>query len=239
LEYEYIHENVSTIRESIKEAALRVGRRPEDVRIVAVTKTVDKGVLPALLSAGVSDAAENRWQVAREKFDHPTAGDMTWHFIGSLQTNKVKYIVPRFHWIHSVDRQELALALSQEATKLNRNLSVLLQVNVANEPLKHGFHIDDTLRMAKLISTYPGMTLRGLMTMAPVVENSEDVRSVFRQLRTLQKEIRDKLSLESFAECSMGMSDDFQVAIEEGATIVRIGRKLVGVSNVAEGGQSS
>lgn len=215
----YIAQNAARIRTSIQAAAERGHRHPNDVRIVAVTKTAGPDVLPLLLEEGIQDAGENRWQVAREKFEHPKSTEFTWHFIGTLQTNKVKYIAPRFDWVHSVDSVELAEALAKAAVKLNRNINLLLQVNVAEEPQKHGFAAAACLDAVRRIRELPGVTLRGLMTMAPIVQRAEDTRWVFRELRLLRDRIRGDLDLVDFDQLSMGMSDDFPVAIEEGATL--------------------
>lgn len=238
MDYSYIKNNVTAVRATVDLAAKRAHRNAQEIRVVAVTKSVSEDVLPALLAEDVVDVAENRWQVARDKLSHPLADQFHWHFIGSLQLNKVKYIVPRFEWIHAVDREELYQALSSEATRLERTLQVLLQVNVAEEPQKHGFRLDDVTAAAKRLQGLPGISLRGLMTMAPMLgpESNVDVaRDVFRTLCRLQGELRHTLSLETFDQLSMGMSDDYPIAIEEGATLVRVGRNLVGKQTTPEG----
>nr|WP_284200240.1 YggS family pyridoxal phosphate-dependent enzyme [Alicyclobacillus sacchari] len=176
-----------------------------------------------MAAACVRDAAENRWQAAREKLEHQASALLTWHFIGTLQTNKVKYIAPRFDWIHSVDRLELAVALAQAAERAGRTLNVLMQVNVAQESQKHGFAPEICLEAARAIAGMPSLALRGLMTMAPQVDDPELARPVFRALRELRDDVRARLSLAAFDELSMGMSQDYPIAIEEGATMVRIG----------------
>ncbi|WAH35521.1 YggS family pyridoxal phosphate-dependent enzyme [Alicyclobacillus dauci] len=233
----FIAENLAWIQAEISRAANSAQRNSEDVRIIAVTKTAESDILPLLIQAGIRDAAENRWQVAREKFQHGAAADLQWHFIGSLQTNKVKYVVPHFSWIHSVDRMELASAISHEAVKRNRHVSLLLQVNIAEEAQKHGLRVDEVLSVAEQVVTLPNVMLRGLMTMAPLCENPDDTRPVFRALRDLQRDLQMKMSLEDFDQLSMGMSQDFRIAVEEGSTMVRIGRRLVQpFSEQAEGG---
>jgi PLP dependent protein len=231
----FITDNVERIQETIASACHRAGREQDAVRIIAVTKSVDAEVLLLLADAGIRHAAENRWQVAREKFAHPAAVQFEWHFIGSLQTNKVKYIVPHFTWVHSVDRVKLAEAISQEAIKRDKQLNLLLQVNVAEEPQKHGFHIDEVDAAVRTIQALPNVRLRGLMTMAPLLSNAEEARPVFRRLHGLLEEVRNNQSLPDFEELSMGMSDDYKVAVEEGATMVRIGRQLVQLQGT-EGG---
>lgn len=238
LDYAYIKDNVISVQSGVKAAVERSNRLLDDVRIVAVTKSVGPEVLPALLEVNVVDVAENRWQIARDKLAHPSSTAFRWHFIGSLQLNKVKYIAPRFDWVHSADREELCVALSHEATRVGRTLQVLLQVNVAEEPQKHGFQVDHVASAANRLMGLPGIALRGLMTMAPAMTSDEDakrVRGVFRVLRQLQTDLKQRLSLETFDQLSMGMSSDYPLAIEEGATMVRIGRDLVGERMSKEG----
>lgn len=227
MEYGFVQQRVEEIRARVEEACRRSRRHPDGVRIVAVTKTATPDVLPALYAAGIRDVGENRWQMARDKLQHPAASQFVWHFIGTLQTNKVKYVAPRFHWIHSLDRPELAHALSEEAVRRGLVLNVLVQVNISGEAQKHGVAPEDAERLVRLARELPGLSLRGLMTMAPVASRPEDVRHVFAGLRKLLHDLRSRLSLEGFDQLSMGMSDDFEVAVEEGATMIRIGRRLV------------
>ncbi|GLG01097.1 YggS family pyridoxal phosphate enzyme [Alicyclobacillus hesperidum subsp. aegles] len=227
MDFAYVQENVAAIRLHVEAACAKAGRDPADVRVIAVTKTAPPDILPALPANGITDAAENRWQAAREKLMHPAATQLTWHFIGTLQTNKVKYVAPRFDWVHSVDRLELALALAEAAQRLARTLNVLIQVNVAQESQKHGFPPEACLEAATAMIGMPNLVLRGLMTMAPQVDDPEQVRPVFRTLRELRDDLQSRLSLATFDQLSMGMSQDFPVAIEEGATMIRVGRRLV------------
>ncbi|WP_206918031.1 YggS family pyridoxal phosphate-dependent enzyme [Alicyclobacillus suci] len=224
----YILKNVEQVRTQVQRALSRRSRPADAVRIIAVTKSATSDVLPLLANAGIFDAAENRWQVARDKFEHPAAKRFEWHFIGSLQTNKVKYIVPRFNWVHSVDRLELARALSQEAVKQSRMLNVLLQVNIAREPQKHGFFAEDVKAVAGAVVALPNLVLRGFMAMAPKVNDMEETRPVFRAMDELLAKTRQTLGLPQLTELSMGMSEDYPVAVEEGATMIRVGRYLVG-----------
>lgn len=237
LDFEYIADRVRRVRENVNQALVRSGRDGAAVDVIAVTKSAPPEVLPALFEAGITDAAENRWQVARDKLAHPAAERFKWHFIGSLQTNKVKYIVPRFDWIHSVDRLELAEALSREAAKTGRTLNILLQVNIAREPQKQGFHQEDVRRVVELVAQLPHLELRGLMTMAPKVAHSEESRPIFRALDELSRQVREDMQLPAFDQLSMGMSDDYPVAVEEGATMIRVGRQLVGPADLTQGGQ--
>ncbi|AEJ43164.1 YggS family pyridoxal phosphate-dependent enzyme [Alicyclobacillus acidocaldarius] len=227
MDYGFVRQRVEDVRARVEDACRRAGRDPAGVRIVAVTKTASPDVLPALHDAGIRDAAENRWQIARDKLAHPAASRFEWHFIGTLQTNKVKYVVPRFAWIHSLDRPELAHALSQEAVRRGVGVNVLVQVNISGESQKHGVAPEEAEHLVRLAHELPGLAVRGLMTMAPIAECPEDVRDVFAGLRDLLHELRTRLSLEALDQLSMGMSDDFEVAVEEGATMIRIGRRLV------------
>lgn len=223
----FVRKNVDIVKQKVEQVASKSGRDASDIRIIAVTKTAESDILPNLLDAGIENAAENRWQVARDKFSHPDSEKFTWHFIGSLQTNKVKYIVPRFAWIHSVDRLDLAEAVSDEAVKRDVVSQLLVQVNVAGEVQKHGISPDDTISLIKAISQLDNVVVRGLMTMAPLVDDVEHTRPVFHALADLFRTCKDALGLETFDQLSMGMSDDFTVAVEEGATMLRIGRRLV------------
>ncbi|WP_367306137.1 YggS family pyridoxal phosphate-dependent enzyme [Alicyclobacillus acidocaldarius] len=227
MDYGFVRQRVEEVRARVEAACRRSGRDPAGVRIVAVTKTASPDVLPALHAAGIRDAAENRWQMARDKLAHPAASSFDWHFIGTLQTNKVKYVVPRFAWVHSLDRPELAHALSEEAVRRGVVVNVLVQVNISGEAQKHGVAPEDAEALVRLAYELPGLAVRGLMTMAPIAERPEDVRHVFAGLRALMHELRSRLSLEALDQLSMGMSDDFEVAVEEGATMIRIGRRLV------------
>lgn len=231
-----IQANVQEVYQDIRAAALRTGRDPQAVKLIAVTKYHSGEILRKLSAAGIVHAGENRWQVAREKFLHTEAGDFTWHFIGPLQTNKVKYIVPRFDWVHSVDRLEVAQALDVQAEKLGRTVNILLQVNVANEPQKHGFQVEQLKPVILDVLQLHHVKLRGLMTMAPRVHHPEETRPVFRALQTLLLELQNQFGDASFNQLSMGMSEDYRVAVEEGATMVRIGRKLTMAKGESLGG---
>jgi PLP dependent protein len=217
--------NVANVRARIAAAADRGGRRAEDVTLVAVTKTVEAARIREAVALGLRVFGENRVQEAREKI--PAVPGAAWHLIGSLQRNKAKEAVRLFQVIESVDSEELAEEISRRAAQQERVLDVLIQVNVAREPQKHGAAPEDAAALVRRASDLPGLRLRGFMTIAPLVSNPEEARPVFRALRDL----RDRLERETrvpLAELSMGMSDDFEVAIEEGATMVRVGRAIFG-----------
>ena len=210
--------NVQDVRRRIASAAERAGRSPEDVVIVAVTKGVDPQNVRIALQAGIGHIGESRVQEARAKLASLSGVEPrpVWHMVGHLQANKVKTAVEVFDIIHSIDSVRLAESLSKRARNA---LPVLLQVNVSGEGAKNGFPPGDLHRAAQVIAHLPNLDVQGLMTIAPIAADPEEVRPVFRELRRL----RDSLGLRHL---SMGMSDDFEVAVEEGATLVRIGRAI-------------
>jgi pyridoxal phosphate enzyme (YggS family) len=215
-----IRANVDTVRQRIEQACQRSGRPPSEITLVAVTKTVDPPAVAAAFAAGISHFGENRVQEAATKIEQLAAltPHPTWHMVGHLQTNKAKKAVEIFDLIQSVDSIKLAEVLSQRTPK---TLPILLEVNIAGEDSKSGFSIDEVAPALEAISGLPNIVIKGLMTIAPLVDDPEEVRPVFRKLRSL----RDSLGLEHL---SMGMTDDFEFAIEEGATMVRIGRAIFG-----------
>lgn len=214
------------VRRQVADAADACGRDPGDVTIVAVTKTVGVEEVTAALAAGVRDFGENRVQEFLGKYGlFPEA---RWHFIGTLQTNKVKDVVGKAQLIHSVDSMRLLSYIERHATERGVIQPVLLQVNISGEEAKHGLTVADLPDAIREASQMDSVEVRGLMTMAPLAR-AEDVRWVFRELREARDSLRatlpDRVELEHL---SMGMSGDFRVAVEEGATIVRIGRALFG-----------
>jgi pyridoxal phosphate enzyme (YggS family) len=213
-----IAERVAHVRQQVERAAERAGRSPADVTIVAVSKGFPPSAIDEAMVAGITDIGENRIQEAAAKIAELRGLPVTWHLVGHLQTNKAKTALELFDIIHSVDSLHLAEVLSHRA---QRPLPVLLEVNVTGEASKFGFPPDEVAAAAQTIARLPRLDLRGLMTVAPFVSDPETVRPVFRELRRL----RDALGL---VELSMGMTDDFEVAIEEGATLVRIGRAIFG-----------
>jgi pyridoxal phosphate enzyme (YggS family) len=215
-----VRANLEQVRERIARAAARAGRAPDDVLLVAVSKTVDLPRIRAALAAGVPALGENRVQEAREKIDalgHP----VPWHLVGSLQTNKAREAARLFDWIHSVDRAELARELDRRARALGRTVAALVQVNLGDEPQKGGAPPDDVKRLLDAVGGLTHVKLRGLMCIPPAAAVAEDARGWFRRLRAL----RDETGLQHL---SMGMSGDFEVAIEEGATMVRVGTAVFG-----------
>jgi pyridoxal phosphate enzyme (YggS family) len=214
-----IAERVAHVRQRVERAAERAGRSPADVTIVAVSKGFPPSAIDEVVVAGIADVGENRVQEATAKIAALRGLPVTWHLVGHLQTNKAKTALELFDIIHSVDSLHLAQVLSHPDR--SGPLPILLEVNVAAEASKFGFAPAEVAAAAQVVARLPHLDLRGLMTVAPFVSDPETVRPVFRELRRL----RDALGLRAL---SMGMTDDFEVAIEEGATLVRIGRAIFG-----------
>jgi PLP dependent protein len=215
--------NIANVRARIRAAAERGGRRADDVLLVAVTKTVDAARVRDAAALGLRTFGENRVQEAREKI--PAVSGVSWHLIGSLQRNKAKEAVRLFDVLESVDSEALAEEVSRRAVEQERAVDVLIQVNVAREPQKHGASPEEAAAVVRRTAALPGLRLRGLMTIAPAVSDPDEVRPVFRALRELRENLQRVLGA-ALPELSMGMSEDFEVAIEEGATMVRIGRAI-------------
>lgn len=223
-----IRNNLNEVRERINKAAVRSGRKPEDILLVAVSKTVGVEAIEAAIKEKVLDFGENRVQELVEKYDILN-GRCNWHLIGRLQTNKVKYIIDKVVMIHSLDRLELADEIQKRAQACNRIVNTLIQVNVSGEETKAGISPEEVYGFVKKVSTYPNIKVRGLMTIAPYTEDPESVRWIFRRLKNISVDIdRENINNIDMQYLSMGMSHDFEVAIEEGANIVRIGSSIFG-----------
>jgi hypothetical protein len=222
-----ISSNIDSIRQRIAAAAKRAGRDPLSIKLMAVTKTVDAERIGRAIDAGLTMLGENYVQEAKDKI--AIIGDAaSWHMIGHLQTNKAKYAVKLFDYVHSVDRLELAQELDRRAGQINRKLNVLIEVN-SGEKSKSGIEKTQALELVRQVAILPNLSVHGLMTMAPFSDNPEDSRSYFEALRELRDEINcEGIYSVSMEELSMGMTDDFEVAIEEGATIIRVGRAIFG-----------
>jgi PLP dependent protein len=223
-----IAENVVRVRERMEAAARRAGRDPGSVKLVAVSKTVDAGRVRQALEAGVNLLGENYVQEAQRKIEELGRG-AGWHFIGHLQSNKARVAVGLFDWVHSVDSLRLAEELSRAAQQQNRVLPVLLQVNLGKEATKFGAQEEEVFRLLEKMASLPGISVKGLMTLPPYGEDPEESRPYFRALRALLEAVsRRGISGVLLEELSMGMSDDFEVAVEEGATLVRVGTAIFG-----------
>lgn len=221
-------ENLEQIKERIALAAKRAGRNPEDIQLIAVSKTYPASDIEKAISYGCSDFGENKVQELVGKIEAIEA-PVNWHLIGHLQTNKVKYIVGKTKLIHSVDSLKLAKEIEKQSAKHNVVTKILIEVNVGEEASKHGILINEVIPLVKEISALPHVKVEGLMTVAPFVEDAEENRTIFRKLYDLSVDIqKQKFDNISMNVLSMGMSNDFEVAVEEGATHVRIGTAIFG-----------
>lgn len=223
-----IKENLAQIENNIIAACEKVGRNRKEVTLIAVSKTKPVSMLEEAYETGIRDFGENKVQEMCDKFDC-LPKDIRWHMIGHLQTNKVKYLMDKAYLIHSVDSLKLAQEIEKQAAKHNRIVDILIEVNIAQEESKFGLAIQDVLVLVKEIAKLSHLRIKGLMTIAPYVENPEDNRLYFRQIKQLSVDIAsqniDNVSMDIL---SMGMSGDYQVAIEEGATMVRVGTSIFG-----------
>ena len=223
-----LKENLYQVQENMKEACRRSGRAESDVTLIAVSKTKPLPMLEEVYSLGIRDFGENKVQELVDKAEQ-LPDDIRWHMIGHLQRNKVKYIVDKVYMIHSVDSLRLAEEISKEAVKRGITVNILIEVNVAGEESKFGVTPEDTPGLVQEISHLPGILVRGLMTIAPFVENAEDNRIFFSALKKLYVDITNKnIDNVRMDYISMGMTGDYEVAIEEGATFVRVGTGIFG-----------
>lgn len=221
-------EQLHEVERRIQEACVRSHRDPSEVTLIAVSKTKPVEMLREVYDAGSRNFGENKVQELTAKYDQ-LPSDIRWHMIGHLQRNKVKYIVDKAAMIHSVDSVRLAQTIEQEAAKKQVVVPVLAEVNVAEEESKFGLKVDEVLPFVKEVAVYPHLRLMGLMTIAPYVENPEENRSVFRRLKELSVDIAAKnIDNVTMSVLSMGMTGDYEVAIEEGATMVRVGTGIFG-----------
>ncbi|MFQ5995588.1 MAG: YggS family pyridoxal phosphate-dependent enzyme [Acidiferrobacterales bacterium] len=225
-----IADNLERVRHAISDAAAAAGRNPRDVRLIAVSKTMPAVNVEAAACAGQIEFGENTMQDALTKIPVLRKRGLTWHFIGHLQTNKVKFVPGHFAWVHSVDRLTLAQKLSLACERAGARLNTLVQVNVTGDPNKHGIAPKSTPAFIDQLidANLPALELCGLMTMGPYQADEHALQGCFARLRTLFEECRGRLSLPKFTELSMGMTDDFRIAIAEGATMVRIGTAIFG-----------
>jgi pyridoxal phosphate enzyme (YggS family) len=234
-----ISERVKRIKDAINSTCARIGRDPQEIKLVVVTKSATVEAIKEVIHLGLTDLGENRVQQLKKvsaevaQFLQEQGGNgatpqkINWHMIGHLQRNKVRQVLPIASLIHSVDTLRLAEEINASAAKLNLCPKVLLQINTSNEPQKYGVPIAAVTHLAEQIETLPNLKLIGLMTMAPLTHNKDIVRACFARARELFIEMRgEKIVGSNFTEMSMGMSSDYQVAIEEGATILRIGSAI-------------
>ena len=223
-----IRENIEEVKEKIRLACVKSERDMNDVTLIAVSKTKPLPMLQEAYECGIRDFGENKVQELMEKIP-AMPDDIRWHMIGHLQRNKVKYIVDKVYLIHSVDSLRLAEEISKEACKKNVRVNILVEVNVAEEDTKFGTTCEDAIALVENISRLPNLKIHGLMTIAPNVENEEENRIYFNRLKQLSVDIRSKNIDNVYMDVlSMGMTGDYQIAVEEGSTYVRVGTGIFG-----------
>jgi pyridoxal phosphate enzyme (YggS family) len=223
-----LKKRLDNVKDRINKTALKCGRDPESIHLVAVSKTIPANRVREAIMAGVTTLGENYVQEARNKFNVLGTFPVSWHFIGHLQSNKAKYAVRLFDLIHSVDSLKLAREVNKQAKKVNKIQDVLIQINISKEPSKSGSDIENAANLIKDIVLFENLTVKGFMTMPPFFNNPEKARPYFTALRNLRDQIQKDFPGVDLNELSMGMTGDFEVAIEEGATFVRIGTAIFG-----------
>lgn len=224
----YISKNIDYIKSEIINSCKKVNRE-NGINLIAVTKTVDIDAINEAIESGITDVGENKPQELSRKYN--VIGDkVRWHQIGSLQTNKVKYIIDKVYMIHSIDRLSLCEEIQKRAEKINKTINCLIQVNISEEESKQGISKDEAIDFIKTISEkYKNIKVKGLMTMAPYTEDESIIRDTFKGLKDLSEEIsRENIENVYMDELSMGMSNDFKIAVEEGSTLVRVGTYIFG-----------
>ena len=227
-QYDILAANIAEVRAQITTAAQRAGRDAAEVTLVAVSKTKPLEMVQIAYNLGVTHFGENRIQEALTKATTFSPPNLAWHMIGHLQSNKAGKAIGIFACIQSVDSLQLAKLLNRHAEQAGVRQPILLQVNISGEMSKEGMTKEETIPLARQIVTLSHLDVRGLMTIAPLVTDAEEVRPVFQALRQLRDQLRQEIPAFAWSDLSMGMTNDFQVAIEEGATIVRIGRAIFG-----------
>jgi len=224
-----IKENVRAVRETIAEAADRSGRRASDITLVGVTKTADIGPMREMIGCGVADVGENRPQEIVRKYPEFIQTPLNWHMIGNLQKNKIKYILDKVCLIHSVDSIGLAAEIDRLSIKINKITDILIEINIAGEETKSGADPDKCIDLVQSCSDLTHVKVRGLMTMAPYIDETDKLRLYFKRMNELFIDIRKKCGNNGIIDTlSMGMTNDYAIAIEEGATMVRVGTAIFG-----------
>lgn len=228
MSYQYIRDNLEDVMANIERAAIKSGRKKEDITLVAVTKTLSHDVVQAAVDLGLMVLGENKVQEVMDKYP-VISGDPQWHLIGHLQTNKVKYIIDKVALIHSVDSLRLAEEISKRAVKADVIMPILVQINVAEEETKFGINVNDVEALVQAISDLPGIQIKGLMTIAPNTEDEEALRKYFKEMKDIFETLKKTMYNGSdMTYLSMGMTNDYEMAIEEGSNLVRIGTGLFG-----------
>ena len=223
-----LKENLANVEKNIEQACKNAGRSRDEVTLIAVSKTKPVEMLQEIYDENIRDFGENKVQEITDKYPQ-LPDDIQWHMIGHLQRNKVKYIVDKVAMIHSVDSLRLAQTIEQEAAKHDVCVPILLEVNVAQEETKFGLKTEEVLPLVESIAEFPHIKIQGLMTIAPYVQNPEENRPIFRQLKKLSVDIAAKnINNVTMSVLSMGMTGDYQIAVQEGATMVRVGTGIFG-----------
>ncbi len=225
-----INENLEFIKKQIKETALACGRDPETITLIGVSKRKSADTVTKAIEAGSTNLGENYIQEAVEKIDTLGKTSACWHFIGHLQSNKAKFAVKYFDYIHTVDKVKLAREIDKQAAKIGKIQKILLQINIAKEDTKSGAGAEEAISLAREFSRFENLSLDGLMCMPPYFSDPEEARIYFKKLVRIKDEIQGA-GLDTPAHLSMGMSNDFKVAIEEGSTMVRVGTAIFGSRN--------
>lgn len=228
-----IKENIQALNEKIHNIAIACNKDPKDIVLIAVTKTVSPSYISKALEAGIYNFGENRVQELIDKYDKVDKR-AKWHLIGSLQTNKVKYIIDKVELIHSLDRIRLAEEIEKRAAQIGRQISALVQVNISGESTKSGIRPEDAIDFIESMKQYSHIQIKGLMTIGPLTDDAELIRACFRQMKKLFDEVKTKnFSHVQMQYLSMGMTNDFEIAIQEGANMIRLGRAIFGERDMA------
>lgn len=223
-----ISDNLKEIEENIRQVCIKAGRDEDAAKLIAVSKTHPASAVKEAYDCGIRDFGENKVQEIMDKYD-VLPSDIRWHLIGHLQRNKVKYIIDKVYMIHSVDSVRLANQIQTEAEKADVHMNILIQVNIAEEETKFGLDTKELTQVVEEISKLDRVHIKGLMTIGPMTDNREEIRKVFKKLKQLSVDIQSKnIDNVSMSVLSMGMSGDYDIAIEEGSTYVRVGTSIFG-----------
>lgn len=225
-----ISQNLLRVSQNIRDAALRSNRDPDEITLVVVTKTWSSEIICVAADLGLSHFGENRIQEAAPKIEQirQDYDNLSWHMIGHLQSNKARSAVEYFDFVQSIDSLKIAQKISNHATELQKNIDVLLEINISGESTKFGIDPEDVFKLAKEVKGLPYLDLKGLMTIGPMTDDIREVRKSFRRMKKIFDILRQQHSEQEINVLSMGMSDDYEIAIEEGSTMVRLGRAIFG-----------
>lgn len=230
-----IKENISDIFQRVAKAAEKSGRKADDIKVIAVSKTVNADKAKEAIEGGISNLGENRVQELVSKYETLSDYNLNWHMIGHLQKNKVKYIIDKVELIHSVESKDLANEINKRAKQHNLTAKVLIELNIGEEESKFGINSENVRSFVKELEQYDNIEILGLMTVAPYCENPEEIRWVFKKMKEIYDDIsKMKIKNTNMKYLSMGMTNDFEIAIEEGSNIVRIGTAIFGARNYKE-----